>query len=68
MKWRRVVEGDIWMYIETSLAEINGRDGDQSLDGWPSPSELSKLISQCGKLRLIIHPYSTFQRDSSSNK
>ena len=45
-----VVEGYIRMYIETSLAEINGPDGDQSLDGWPSPSELSKLISQCGKL------------------
>jgi hypothetical protein len=47
---KAVVEGDIRRYIETSLAEINGPDGDQSQDGWPSPSDLSKLIGQCGKL------------------
>jgi hypothetical protein len=45
-----VVEGDIRTYIKTSLAEISSPDGDQSQDGWPSPSELSKLVSQCGKL------------------
>jgi hypothetical protein len=44
-----VVEGDIRRYIETSLAEFSSPDGDQSQDG-PSPSELSKLVSQCGKL------------------
>ena len=45
-----VVEGDIRKYLETSLSEINSPGRDHAQDAWPSPSELSKLTSQCGKL------------------
>jgi hypothetical protein len=47
---KEVVEDDIRKYVETSLAGVDNPGDDQSPDGWPSPSELSKLIRQCGKL------------------
>jgi hypothetical protein len=46
---KEVVEDDIRHYITRSLDDIKSRL-DPTVDAWPSPSELSKLISYSGRL------------------
>ena len=45
-----VVEGDIRKYVEASLSQIDGPARGHTEEAWPSPSEMSKLIGQCGRL------------------
>ena len=46
---KHMVEDDIRKYIERSLSEIKSPGLDYTLDAWPSPSELSKLIRHSRK-------------------
>jgi hypothetical protein len=45
-----VVEGDIRKYVETSLSELDSPGRGHVQEAWPPPSEMSKLIGQCGRL------------------
>ncbi|GLB42001.1 hypothetical protein LshimejAT787_1100160 [Lyophyllum shimeji] len=47
---KSVVEGDIRRYVERSLLEIKSLGLDQTLDAWPAPSELSRLVQHSGRL------------------
>ena len=46
-----VVKGDIWTYLQTSMAEIKAGHG-HTLDTWPPQSEISALLDHAGTLFL----------------
>ncbi|GLB45110.1 hypothetical protein LshimejAT787_2000150 [Lyophyllum shimeji] len=58
-----VVEDDICRFVEKSLLEIKSLGLDQTLDAWPAPSELSRLVQHSGRLFIYAATALRYIRD-----
>ncbi|GLB44022.1 hypothetical protein LshimejAT787_1502060 [Lyophyllum shimeji] len=62
---KSVVEDDIRRYVARSLLDIKSLGLDQTLDVWPVPSELSRLIQHSGRLFIYAATALRYIRDGA---